>query len=406
MNRRTITNNNQTVMVGNDPAIIDARIINNDEANPFYVKQVGFGGQDNIYMNITVRGDDTGNQAQPHKTFTFSQWFPEPIVRNVENYYLSIVSLAFSATEVPLHIMNNIQPGQGQTNPNLTDWSFCFRYSNTDYQGFIEYIPYNNLPVPSPPSANPPTYTQSRTNYYFVEHYNVLVNMINATLYNLYIQMYGAHSAALSALGLTANDAPYFLYDDTNEKFKLIYNKLFVGNGIDLYFSDTFSIFFPGFFTFYYGTGLTNGKDYRFIFETRPYNEYDTDNNFNEQMYSGSTTNLNTINQIVVTSNTLRTAFEFVTTDDSTTSYGYSNVIFSLLPDLPTPKDQKSRIVYVTNGQYRLIDIVGQGNINQLDFNVYYTDNSQNIYPINVPNGMVANAKIIFMKKTLKNYVV
>lgn len=405
MNRRTITNNQGSVTIGNDPAIINANIINNDPSNPFIVKFANMGGPDNIYVNISIKGDDTGIQAQPHKTFTFLQWFPEPIIRNVENYYLSIVSLAFSATEVPLHIVNNIQPGSTQSNPNLTDWEFCFRYNNNDYHQFVEYTPYNNLPVPAPPSANPPNYTQSHTNYYFIEHYNVLVNMFNATLYSIYIQMYSANSAAFSALGLTGTDAPYFYYEASTEKFGLIYNKLFVGNGIDLYFSDTFSVFFPGFFTFYYGTGLTNGKDHKFIFETKPYNEFDTNNNFNVQMYSGSTTNLNTINQIVVTSNTLRTAFEFVTSDDSTTSFGYSNVIFSLLPDLPTPKDQKSRIVYVTNGQYRLIDIVGQGNINQLDFNVYYTDNAQNIYPINVPNGMVANAKIIFMKKTLKNYV-
>lgn len=230
--------------------------------------------------------------------------------------------------------------------------------------------------------------------------------MFNQTLTNIYTAMYTANAAAFNLLGLTVNDAPYFLYDDTSERFRLVYNKLFVGNGIDLYFSDSFSVFFPGFFTYYYGTGLTNGKDYRFIFENVVDNVYDTTHNFNIQMYSGSPTSLNTINQIVVTSNTLRTAFELVTNDDTNNNYGYSNVIFSLLPNLETPKASKSRLVYVTNGQYRLIDIVSTGNINQVDFNVYYTDNVQNIYPISIPEGMAANAKILFMKKSLKNYAI
>lgn len=154
------------------------------------------------------------------------------------------------------------------------------------------------------------------------------------------------------------------------------------------------------FFVYYYGTDVPAGKDCRFIFENGPNKEYDTTHNFNRQMYSGSPKNLNTISLILITSNTLRTAFELVSTDESTNNYEYSNVIFSLLPNLETPKASKSRLVYVTNGQYRLVDIVSQGQINQLDFNVYYTDSSQTIYPIQVPEGMTANVKILFLKKT------
>ena len=398
MNRQT--SNRQVSNKQGDTAIIT---IENKESNPLYVLHPKIDGPDNIYINIAIKGGNTGNQSQPHKTFTFSQYFPEPVLKHVENYYLSIVSLAFSATEVPLHIINNILPGSTQTNPNLTNWKFCFTYNNTNYDEYVQYIPYNSYPTPSPPSSNPPTYTQQRTNYYFVDNYHVFVNMFNQTLSNIYTTMYNANVAAFGVIGLTVNDVPFIIYDDTTEKFSLIYNKLFVNNGIDLYMSDTINVLFPGFFLYYYGTDLPAGKDCRFIFENGPNNEYDTTNNFNRQMYSGSPTNLNTINQILVTSNTLRTAFELVSTDEATNNYGYSNVIFSLLPNLETPKASKSRLVYVTNGQYRLVDIVSQGQINQIDFNVYYTDSTQTIYPIQVPEGMTANAKILFMKKTLKN---
>ena len=218
--RRLINNNQGSVTIGNDPGIINVNVTNNDMSNPFYMKPVPLGGPDNIYVNISIRGDDTGNQSQPHKTFTFSQYFPEPIIRDVQNYYLSIVSLAFSATEVPLHIMNNIQPGQGQSNPNLTDWQFCFTYNNVDYPEFVEYIPYNNLSVPAPPSSNPPNYTQAHTNYYFIDHYNVLIKMFNQTLENIYADMYNANTLAFTGLGLTGNDAPFFIYEDDIDKKK------------------------------------------------------------------------------------------------------------------------------------------------------------------------------------------
>lgn len=405
MNRRTIKNNQGSVSLGNDPMIINANIINNDSGNPFYVKHVGPDGPDNIYVNITVMGANTGNPTQPHKTFSFSQRFSEAIIKNIQHYYLSIVSLGFSSTEVPLHIMNNIQPGPTQTNPNLTDWSFCFEFNNITYQDFVEYIPYNNMPVPPPPSTNPPEYTQFHTNYYFVDHYNVLVRMFNQTLQTIYTNMFNANVAAFGIIGLTANDYPFFIYDENDEKFKLIYNKLFVANSIDLFFSDSFNVFFPGFYTYYNGTGTNNCKDFRVIFENAPDNVYDPTRNVNSQMYSGSPSNLNTINQIVITSNTLRTAFEFATNDVSINNYTYNNVIFSLLPNLETPKNSKSRLVYVTNGTYRLIDIISEGSINQLDFNVYYTDNKGIIYPISIPDGMIGNAKIIFIKKSQKNLI-
>jgi hypothetical protein len=131
---------------------------------------------------------------------------------------------------------------------------------------------------------NPPNYTQVFTNYYFVDNYNVLLDMFNTTLSNIYSAMWTANSIALGALGLTANDEPFFVYDSQTEKFSLIYNKLFIGN-VDLFYSDSFSVYFPGFWDFYFGTNTSNLKDHQFIFSSLPNNEYDVNNNFNDQQY-------------------------------------------------------------------------------------------------------------------------
>lgn len=138
--------------------------------------------------------------------------------------------------------MNNILPGATQT--NLTNWKFCFTYNNINYDEYVEYIPYKSHSTPSPPSSNPPSYTQQHTNYYFVDNYLVFVKMFNQTLTSIYTAMYNANVVAFGVIGLGPNDAPFMLYDDTTERFSLIYNKLFVNNGIDLYFSDTINVLF------------------------------------------------------------------------------------------------------------------------------------------------------------------
>lgn len=95
---RTQTSNRQLSNKQGDTVTIT---IENKEGNPLHVLHPKISGPDNLYINIAVKGGNAGNQSQPHKTFTFSQYFPEPILKEVQNHYLSIVSLASSATEVP-----------------------------------------------------------------------------------------------------------------------------------------------------------------------------------------------------------------------------------------------------------------------------------------------------------------
>lgn len=377
--------------------------ITNEENDPIIVKFDKPSGPDNIYVNIFVKGgDDTNDAYCPHKKFRIRKNFNQPILEHMENYYLSLVTLTFPAIEVPLTIINNIQPGATQTNTNLTDWSFCFSYNGDDYQEFVQYIPFNNYPPPPAPSQNPPTYTQTFNSYYFVDNYNVLLDMFNTTLSNIYAAMWTKHAIDLTVIGLTVNDEPQFIYDSTQEKFILIYNKNFIGN-VKLFSSDSFTVHFPGFWTFYYGTNTPNFKDYEFIFSTLLNNEYDVNNNYNEQQYSGSGSYLNTINDVILTSNSLRTRFEFTTFNEGD-QLSFSNIIFSLSPLLETAKESKSKLVYATNGTYRLVDIVSNGTIRELDINVFYTDNNGNIYDICIPKNFSASMKILFMKKSLKTF--
>lgn len=374
--------------------------VDNDNSDPVVVKLQDIEGPDNVYLNIQVSGGDVDDPSCPHKKFRIRKSFNQSIIDHMENYYLTVVTLSFPAVEVPLTIINNIQTGSSQNNPNLTDWSFCFTYNGNDYQEFVQYIPYSNLST-APPSQNPPTYSQTKSQYYFVDNYNVLIDMFNTTLSNIYAALWAAESVPLGALGLNANDNPQFIYDQEQNKFILIYNKLFVGSGIQLFTSDTFTVFFPGFWTYYLGTNTNNFKDYLFIFMDLLNNEYDTDNNYNSQQYDGSGSYLNTINQIILTSDSLRTRFEF-STSDSDNQLSYSNIIFSLSPLLETAKESKSKLVYVTNGNYRLVDIISNGSIRELDINVFYTDNKGNIYDICIPKNFSASMKLLFLKKNME----
>lgn len=376
----------------------------NSDNKPLYTKNVKKNfDADNVYLIVFEQGNNIRDGNCHHRKFQFNKNFNEPIINHMENYYLSIVTMTVPATEIPLCIINNIQSGQTQTNPNLTDWSFCFSYNNNNYQQYVEYIPYNNYNV-SPPSSNPPSYKQQYNEYYFVDNYNVLLDMFNTTLENIYTNMFNNNNVALGALGLTVNDAPFFLLNSDTNKFSLVYNKLFVGNGIELFFSDSFSVFFPGFWSFYFETENTLNKDHQFIFRNTPDNEYDLNNNFIEQQYGGTSSYLNSINEILITSQSLSTRFEYFISDNSS-NLGYENIIFSLNPLLETPREQKSKLVYTaTTNNYRLVDITSQGEIKKIQLSVFYTDNLGNIYPICIPKGLSAVIKLIFIKKSLQNY--
>lgn len=357
---------------------------------------------DNVYLNLQFAGSNTDNPFYPHSQMKYNQAFSEVFLNNCEDYYISCVSLSMPVHSIPLVLFQNIKTGNDQNDSNLTDFYLCFTYNNIDYGQFVQYIPSTYQSAPSPPSTNPPNYNQSISNYYNIYNYNQICRMLNNTLKTIYTHMFNDNSGTFTSYGLTVDTYPYFIFDDTESKFILIYNKNIVGRYISLFFSDSLSIKLQGMDQVFHGVKGDN-KDYSFIFFDSRNNTYDSNNYMNRQGFAGSPTTFQTINQILITSSGIRGRGEYIGFSN-TSQLQFPSVIFSLNPSFDTIEMQKSRLIYTSDGRgYRLVDILGQGPLREIDLSVYYTDQKNNVYPVTLAQGEVATLKLIMVKKSLFN---
>lgn len=362
-------------------------------------------GSDNVYLNISVKGGYS-NSPCGYLPFQYSKTYPQTIIENIENYYLTLIRAQIPLNSVGLMTVY-IKDGQAQTNPNLTEFSFCFTFAGTDYYQDVIYVPQNNYPIPSPPSSNPPYYKQNITPYYYLNNYDQLKEILNTAITSAFNSMYSANTVALNAAGITANDQPYFIYNDSTETFSLIYKKEYVTAGVDLYMNDGLQIYFGSFNVFDNGLNQPNGKNYRFRFidSTNNNNEYSATENQNKQSYRFTPGWLNTVARIIISSNSLNVQNEWVQIQNDPdglegSSFGFFPIIYDLEPLLESNTDSTSDLVY--NSQlYRLIDIKSTGDVRQFDCRVQYVDRRGNISDLCIPPGLTATLKFAFVKKSL-----
>lgn len=346
----------------------------------------------NIYVNIQINGDannNTGNIYQPHKQMTFSQAFNDSFINDIDNYYASVVTLTVPSHSIPLIYFDDIDTSQ-TTNPNLTTWVFTFSFNGNDYSEAVEFNPAT--------TQQPPLIPGSQSSYYNLSNYNSLVLMLNNTLASIYSDLYT--DPAVAGFGLGPGDRPFMFFDEDKEKFTLVYNKDFIGSGIQLFCSDSFNVKFPGFLMTYYGVS-GNNKDYLFNFINLPNNGFDANSNVNVQQYS-TVQNFQTINQLIVSTNSLKCRNEYVLSESSNL-LASSSVLFSLNPLLENLKSQKSMLVYTTNGNYRLVDILSRGHQKNLDISVFYTNANNQLFPVFIAENESATIKLGFFKKSLFN---
>lgn len=343
----------------------------------------------NLYLNIQFVGGSTGNKYENvHKIMTYSGSTPQILLDNMRDYFIGVCTLTISSHSIPL--IKFLDLVDGQSNPNLTTWVLTFSYGGNDYSLNVEFIPATSMDPP-----NTTNYKNSKSPYYDLNNFNQICRMLNTTLSTIYNNMFTANPA-IAGLGFTINDTPYFIFE--NEKFVLIYNKLFVGSGIKLYINDSVQIKLSGMDVYFEGIN-TNGKDYEVLFIDSKNNEYNATNYGNYQSYSNVQT-FQVINQIIIKSQNLKGRNEAILTNGNS-SLNYGSIIFSLNPLLETQQQMKSKLTFTTNGIYRLVDVVGSGNVNNIDATVYYTDVLGNLYDIQLGPNEVTTLKLGFFKKSL-----
>lgn len=355
------------------------------------------GAVDNNYIEITFKGGYDRNGD--YLTMSYNKSYPQPILENPQDYYLTVARATIPMSCVPL-LYIYIQEGIAQSDPDLTNWSFCFRYSGTDFFEDVIYVPNNNITVPNAPSANGGF--QVLSEYYNVYNYQTVVDMLNTALTASFTAMKTAYPA------ITPTEAPYFIYDNETEIFSLIYQSGYIGSGIELYMNDDLRTYFNFFKLFKYGNNNVNGKDYQFIFSDDKNNLYSVGYYQNTQCIRATPRYINVVNKIIFVSENLPVNPMWIPSAPRTnTSGGFSdisqaNIIFDLDPILDLASDSTSKLVYNPT-VYRYCDLIGTSPIKTIKMNVFFTDFNDNVFPICLQNGISANVLLYFCKKSLVN---
>jgi hypothetical protein len=330
---------------------------------------------DNVYVNVVFQ-NTTGGEilASYNETKTM------PFIDKPNEYFLTVLRMDIPLNGVPLFIMPII-PNQG--NPNLTP----FIFSMGGLSGNVVYTPDNNHPAPI---QNLPT--QVISNYYYVFSFDNFISSINALLVNI------------ATVGLS-QPAPYFTFDSITQLLTLHYPLSLVTAGLTLSINAPTVNYFEGFRLFF----NTTTDLFTFIVpansstpvptEPMAQPEYLITQEYNAMEYWLS------LRKIVLLSNKIPINPEIVpaysSTGSQTGQFNTLPIITDFVPNIETSAQSRSVAVYNPSAQYRLIDLIKNTQLYDLDLKLMWSDKLGNLFPIFIEIGQQASVKLAFLRKDL-----
>lgn len=350
---------------------------------------------DNVYYNITINYEDN-----PGGVAYFQENRTEPIITNCNNYYVTVQRFYVPMSQIPIMIAD-IQ--ENQANPNLMTYSVGLQYIGIYARQYLTFVPDNlNVAVPPPPSLNPQG-KQSKSEYYFINSIQSLLNMFNS-----------AFAALMPLVGAPVGaEPPYIIYDDATNLFSVVCQTAYfdqsLPNPINIYFNSAAFPLFLGIPANKLPNGSGNGKEYQIIIKNT-YNNY-----YNPpflapsippayykitQNYS-SLSNWNSMISIVFTSNTIPIRGEQIPAVRGSGESNFRNIITDFQPLFTQTGLLRDAAQYFPQGPYRLIDMTSTGELRKFDLSVYWQDKNGNLYNLTIAPNETLNIKLLFIKKDL-----
>ena len=365
-----------------------------------------------LYYDVTISNLDTENFLPP--IINFNEIRNIPFLNDPSKYYMSIIRFSLdTGTTLPVFIPEIVN---GTTDINETIYKITLVYNGTAYTSTIEWIPQNrisNLPIPPAQCQNGEA--DLSTGYYFCYNYQYFLNLVNV-----------AFADCLSQIGGSAtNIPPVFTYDTQNKVFILNcpypYYNTEDASGIKIYLNPPlYQLFGSMPFTLEKKNPLLGINNLQNIqiqvgtfgganvvdFPLNPpagISQYQAIQVFQEY----STLSLWTpVTSIVFTSSTLpvvsnQVSAPLIYIDGQTQSFSSNNSnITPIITDLVSNDGlYNPNLVYNPTAQYRLIELIGNKPLYNLDIQVYFRDRHARLYPVRLPAGGVCTLKILFTRK-------
>lgn len=381
---------------------------------------------DKVYYDITISNLALGNL--PPQPLYFNETRNSPFITDPESYYLSIVRFTLDTNTLPI-ITPEIQPDQ--SNRDLTIYSTTLTWTNPvapfqtfNQQTYLEYVPQNKgTIIPSPPSQTLSKLQNSSTGYYDVYNYQYFIYLVNATLAqcfsDLNTQVVGA------GLVLPSSYAPVMNWDtQTNIAIFNADQAGYLDDGsttdyIKIYFNGALFNLFSSFpFIIEADYDVPDGKNCRLIMSgfagsnIVPYPPVAPVYTALQIVQEYSTIAVwSPITSIVFTSNTLPIVANQVSAPliyyngVRFQSGGNNSNIAQIITDFVANEGiYKPNIVYIPSAQYRLVDLVGNTPLYNLDISVFYKNRVGEFIPFRLGTGSTATCKILFTRKGMANY--
>lgn len=352
--------------------------------------------KDNYYYNAVVDYDSVvGGGSHIPIPFVYKATTSEVIVENPSEYYLSVVRFQLPGQLIPLFF--NVGYNGGTTLPfaNTTFRSVTLTLGASNQQRFLIYTPQDlTIPVPTPPID------QYNIQYYAMRSYQQYVDQINVALAS-------AFAALPPPVLVPALVAPYMTYDPDTQLFSLFADQRFVAQGIHIFMNtDLYNSFLPSFDTVFNGSDQPFGKDYEILIKDNKNNSVTIGaiNYYQMKQEFKSINNINQFRTIVLTVNNIPIRYETTpsTRQNNSVQTNSLNILTDFIPALTnTAGELQTQIVYYPTAEYRLIDVVGDSGVNELEIRAFWGDKYENLYPILVPAHDNGSVKLLFRNRKL-----
>jgi hypothetical protein len=375
---------------------------------------------DKIYYDITISNLQNTTTAPP--VIYFNETRNSPFILDPQSYYLSIVRFTLDTNTLPV-IQPDIQPSPN-SNVNLTTYSITLEWSNpiAPFQTFVQqtflvFVPQNNQAiVPAPPSQTLTGLQNNETGYYDIFNYQYWILLVN----NTFQACYTALNAQVVGAGLVlpSPNVPVLSWDTQNNIAILNADQAgyddTAANYIEIFFNSSLFNLFSSFpFIIESNNALVSGKNARIIMsgfgganivQFPPVAPTYTALQIVQEY---STLALWTpITSIVFTSNTLPIVANQVSApllfNDGIRfqSGGNNSNISQIITDFVSNNGiYKPNVVYIPSAQYRLVNLVGNTPLYNIDIEVFYKNRVGEFIPIRLASGGTATLKILFTRK-------
>ena len=375
---------------------------------------------DKNYYDITISNLDSGTTIPPILYFNESR--SQPFIDKPEDYYLSIIRFSIdTGTALPVFIPE-IQ--RNQTDINLTVYSVSLQYTDPflgpfSVQTYIEWSPQNLVsPLPPPPSTNLNGIQYNGQGYYDCFQYQYFLNLVNQAFQTCFTDL----NALIDLTPLTTH-APIFTFDIQNQIFILNCDV----NGYSSTLPRPIGIYMNAGLYQLFGTlpmtinsitgndsaGNPKGLIYQIQTDTFggssittfPPDSTDQYQAIQVQQETSSIPIWSPVVAIVFCSTTLPVSANQVSapliydngrTLQQSNNSNISPIITDIVADnaLYTPF-----LVYNPLAEYRLISLIGNTPLNNLDIQVYWRNRFGELNPLRLPSGGSCTLKILFTRK-------